>query len=48
MHRKNSFAVKYLKIYLAIDLKIILLNNHQNNYAECFSVDDNAANSFKF
>jgi len=39
--------LKYLKIYLNIDLRISLLkSNHQNNCAEHLSVNDNAKKSF--
>jgi len=43
---KKTVLLKYLKIYLTINLKIILLDNHQNNYTNRFS--DDVANSFKF
>jgi len=41
MVQQNSFYRDlYLAKFLNIDLKIILLD-HQNNYVERFSVDDN-------
>jgi len=42
---ERTVLLKYLKTYLDTHLKIILLN-HQNNYVERLSVDDDAAKSF--
>jgi len=41
---KGTVLWNYLKIYLSIDLKIILLD--QNNYVERLNIDDKAAKSF--
>jgi len=42
MHEKHSAEVSK---NLDTDLKIILLD-HQNDYVECLSIDDNAAKTF--
>jgi len=43
--RKNRFAEVSKSLALDTDLKIILLD-HQNNYVERLSVDDNSAKSW--
>jgi len=40
--KERTVLLKYLKTELDADLKIILLD-HQNNYIEHLSVDDNFA-----
>jgi len=44
-HTEITVLLQYLKICLDADLKIILLD-HQNNYIERLSVNDNAAKCF--
>jgi len=39
---ERTVLLKYLKILLDTDMKIILLD-HQNNYVERLNIDDNAA-----
>jgi len=41
---KRTVLLKYLKIELVTDLKIIL-SDDQNNYVERLNIDDNAAKS---
>jgi len=42
---EKIILLKYLKVLLVTDLKIILLDR-QNNYGERLNVDDNTAKSF--
>jgi len=42
---ERTVLLKYLKILLDTDMKIILLD-HQNNYVERLNIDDNTAKSF--
>jgi len=43
--RKRTILLKYLKIYVDMDLKIILLD-HQNNYVENSNMMNNIVKSF--